>query len=119
METEYTDLLDNLAFRLEVPITHLWEVLVTQAPITASVDILLWLCSLCFCLVMYSLAKKSLFKNDFGIDDIKPSGMVYGILWGISAILLLAGFVDNITDTVTMLVNPEYWALQHLLTLKP
>ena len=122
METDYNDLLDNLAFRLEVPLSHMWEVLITQSYISAFTNTFVWVLTIVFTAILVSWVTKHpeyLFDNPSDKASINGYGFSAYLTIGILMLCVSASFISASGEIVTQLVNPEYWALQHLLTLKP
>lgn len=123
MNKETVDLLKGLADKLGTTAEHLWAVLIRQAYVSFATDLVLyallivWL-SLCYRLVRQWLEKASECKKGqkHSFEDNGQFKYELGAVLIVSLsflLCLIAAFV--IPDTITKIVNPEFWALQQIL----
>jgi len=114
MNKETLDLLQQLAAKLGTTAEHLWSVLIRQAYISFAMDLVLY--------VALILAMFVCFKKVFPFFGHKcqedPDGDFVYLLgtFFVGAILLACTLVAifGISDTVTKIANPEYWALMQI-----
>lgn len=116
MNEQTEQLIRELADKLGTTTEHLWGVLVKQAPLSATVEIMYALAAcalLATCVKMVSWAGKRIIEGEDEERDVMA--MVWGITIGIFSIILVATAVANAATTLSGFLNPEYWALKQLL----
>lgn len=100
-------IIEQLAQKFQTTTEHLWEVLINQAAVSATVS-LIWLI---FCtggiVAVYKFYKKESSKNE--LSDFPE--FFFAVSFGVYVLLVL--ILTN--DIVNGYFNPEYWALKHLL----
>ena len=108
---EQTDkLIRELADKLGTTADHLWEVLIHQAPISATIGIL------GDGLILYALyvGWKRLLRIDFEHwDSDMGKGVMFGLMFCVTAVALIGALVALPVE-ISGLLNPEYWALKQL-----
>lgn len=110
-ETMNDETLKLLADKLGVTIEHLWEVMVRQAPVTASIDtVTIMLAAALF--LWLTIKGATIFKED---DDNAPAG-AGALICGCITIILVLCFLGGLATNVSAFTNPEYWALKQLLS---
>lgn len=119
------DLLDTLAQKLGTTAEHLWVVLCRQAPVSAGAELFMILLMAALAATMINramaynkklatLRRESSYKGI--VDD---QALALGLLVGASIITTLATLVTCAvccTDIAAGFFNPEYWALDKVLT---
>lgn len=112
---ELTPLLNELAAQLGTTVDFLWGVLVRQAQIFVIIHIVYWILWIISLLIAYRVTLY-LCKNLEKIDDAQYFGKIIlnAIPW---AIVFILGFIQlaALSDFITALLNPEYWALEKVL----
>jgi hypothetical protein len=111
MNEQLTKLIEHLADKLGTTTEHMWGVLLRQAPISASIGILLD--ALCIALVCFGWKKLCAKKFD-GYDADMIRSMSFLVMWLIT-ILCLAVVGLSLSTDIAGFLNPEYWALKQLL----
>ncbi len=113
-----TELLTQLAAKLGTTTEYLWGVLVKQAPIEATVDIIQIICVLIAGWGIYKLHLYFQKRPEDGnmiyyeYENAAPTIMVIvTVLWAIMICLC----IGTISEIVAGFFNPEYWALQKVL----
>lgn len=110
MDDKQVELLQALAEKLGTTVGYLWTVLIRQATVSGITDILqyivLTICVYIFCKWLRS--DKRDFTNG---GDSWPLALILGI--PLLLIVVIAFFC--FPNTITAFVNPEYWALDHVL----
>ncbi len=108
-----TPLLEKLAEQLGVTVQYLWTVLVKQATIEIQ-RLQIWmpfeLWSAVFCIVIMIF---------FLVMVVKEGDGGFGFLaliFFIAGFFLAVGYVSDYTALITLRGNPEYWALQEILS---
>lgn len=120
MNDKTSELLQQLATKLGTTIEHLWAVLIRQAYISAITDLIQDAIIISVVIVAYRLTVKWLSSKgdtswDDWLDDRIPTLIVAVAGWGILGIFLVALFLC-FPETLTKFINPEYWALQQVLS---
>jgi heme/copper-type cytochrome/quinol oxidase subunit 2 len=108
-------LLQALADKLGTTTQYLWNILVQQAPIQATIIVVQIVVLLLFCAFLFRLHKKFLADElgyDFDDHPIRVLGMIIG---AIIAIVLLVTSFFYLPDIINGYFHPEYWALDHIL----
>jgi hypothetical protein len=118
MQTDITPLLQSLAAKLGTTIEHLWGVLIRQAYISAVLDLIQYAI---IGYVFYRLVKftrwylRDDIAQDMGYDLHEDLGPLLVGAWVIVGSLAIVAFF-SLPGTITALLNPEYWALQKVLS---
>lgn len=103
-------LIRDLAERLGTTTEHLWSVLIRQAPMTCTAELLGMLTL--FAMLIYFAKKLLAWKSD-GYDQEEK--VVATALWALAFCLLTVFFTANAGTWLAGFVNPEFWALHQLL----
>ena len=111
MNDQTLQLLSALAEKIGITTEYIWIVLVKQAPISGIIDLLVvtfWI----FCIwISFKFIKRKTVDED--IDAVLWGYMVWGV---ISAVILIV-IGRCISDQISSIINPEYWALQKITGL--
>ena len=110
MNEETTQLLKELTDKLGTTTEHLWGVLVTQAPISATTDLV---SGIAFLAVFFALIFVGMRKFEKYENEVVP--VISGIIGGFGLIINFICFLQNISMMMAGFFNPEYWALKQLL----
>jgi hypothetical protein len=105
--------LDALAAKLGTTAVYLWGVLLQQAKIEAYTDF--FIAGVCFVLFVGCLlvTKKSI--KEIKKDEYDNEGWWIGaISSSIVGVILFGVSIAQTTDGIRILLNPAYWALQHI-----
>lgn len=109
MNDQTAQLLKDLASQMGTTAEYLWGVLVRQAPISGTIDLIIT--AVIFLVgipLIYGLKKASAEREDS--EGVWFIGMC---IWGIILII----FIVNLPSALTAIMNPEYWALNKILSL--
>lgn len=98
-----------LAEKLGTNVEHLWGVLIRQAPIDGTVDLLQYALITIGCWLWWRWCKRVMESNQDEIIYL-PLTLVAVAL----GILVIAAFFC-LPNTVAAFLNPEYWALKQVL----
>jgi hypothetical protein len=99
--------LEKLAGKLGTTTDYLWGVMIKQATITAVTDIIQYIVLIIVsCLVFKKTSKYNMNSDKFPFMPI---------LAGFLGLMLIVMFFA-IPNTITALINPEYWALDKILS---
>jgi len=116
MDDKTTALIQQLAERLGTTTEHLWGVLVRQAPISGTVDLL---AMGGFVFVTYWLFRLLLRKTKQWKDDHVPDAPFLEVVlwagWALLAVFTTVFLAVDAANVVAAFVNPEYWALMQLV----
>lgn len=116
---DLTELLDKLASKLGTTAEYLWAVLLKQAPIAASVTLfqLIVICIVGF--YLYKAHKRFSKPDSYdncnqyeNHDYLGPTMVCLFLVWGFLAVIAFL-CIDEIFYGY---FNPEYWALQEILS---
>lgn len=112
-----TMLLEKLAVQLGTTVEYLWSVLVKQALISGITNLVLYLL-----LIIAIIAELRWFKfftenYDELCDDGNENAYGAGLIIGAFMLMVCAIIaVINLESTLASFFNPEYWALQKVLS---
>ena len=112
-----TKLLQQLAEKLGTTAEHLWQVLVRQAPISASITmaLLAGLIISAGLLARLSLRRTRMVIEDDSYDDSLRVAAVTSWVAFVAVAIMAAVMLSDIETAVAGLINPEYWALKQVL----
>lgn len=118
MNEQTAKLVEQLAQKLGTTTEYLWSVLLRQAPISALTD-LIYFVLVCIGGVFILKAHKNFSKENerrdskyYDNDALAPIMIVVVVIW---TVLFLAAFF-SIGNIVNGFFNPEYWALDEILS---
>lgn len=121
MDNQTADLLKQLASKLGTTAQNLWNILLHQAPISATIGLIISAILIIFPIVLYKVHLR-LLKEDGDRYSGYENNDAYPIIMGILAFGALVGIifvVCNIENILNGYFNPQYWALEKILdTLK-
>ncbi len=118
MNEQTVQLIEKLASKLGTTSEYLWGVLIKQAPISATINLVYFVFVILAGVGLYKLHKRFC-KEVEGGDSIYSEGeeavvvpMVIGvIIWIIIALITFF----SLGDVFNGFANPEYWALKEVL----
>jgi len=115
------DAVTQIAVGLEKAAPEVWRIMIKQQYANAIGDLLgptLWLIFFFVCLyVMNKKIPLSMMKDLDPYDaNIIPFGMVW-VLIPIAGLCTMIAFTCNLTSSVKILINPEYYAIKDLLQM--
>ena len=117
---ELTPLLEKLAEKLGTTTEYLWGVLLKQAPITAATELVYLVLVILGGIVLYKVHKRLSKEVDgnnsiyYEAEELVIAPMVIAaIIWGVLFIICFF----SIGTMVTGFLNPEYWALDEIMSL--
>jgi hypothetical protein len=120
MNEQTQKMLEQLAAKLGTTVEYLWGVLVKQAHIEFWSDILWYLVTFSIVFVGYKIGSKLWDRankaKEARYEDEEGWQIGAGLTWAVSAIVGLIA-VWFIPTTLYKILNPEYWALEKILTL--
>lgn len=111
MNEESLKLLDKYATELGTTTEYLWEILVSQAYVSGITSIMLAIASL----IAFLIIPASYLVLERKADIDEEWWIVYTLLSMVIAVLSIAFLSISISNMVTALANPEYWALKEIL----
>lgn len=109
MAPQIEQLIVDLANTIGATATHVWEVLVLQAHISAAMAAILWIIGFAVLLSLHSAHKK--FVSEKREDEATCSAIIF-IFWAVGMTL---GTPFAVYFVLTGVINPEYLALKELL----
>lgn len=114
MNEQTAQLLEKLALRFGTTTEHLWSVLVKQAPITATINLLLMGGLAITVLIVFSRLKRKHEEKNLDFDNFGDAAITFGCF--LMLFCLVVWICCDLPTIISGLVNPEYWALQHILS---
>lgn len=112
MDQNTEQLLTQLSEKLGVAASHLWEVMITQAHISAiNFIVVLSLISIIWITTIFVYFKY--YFKELSRDD----QLEYYIPITLGSIVLIVAIIGNIPGIITRFTNPEYWALKEIAEL--
>ena len=119
MNDKTAALLQTLADKLGTTSQYLWGVLIKQAPISGTIVLVEYLMTI---LVLVAIWKFRVPLNKWfreGASDYDFLFFIGSIICGVIAVFWFVACIVMFEGMVTAFLNPEYWALDHILsTLK-
>jgi len=120
MNKDTIDLLNQIAAKIGEVTPTMWAFLVRQSIITGITDLLLYVAvGAVFLVMFFFLLGKSKLPQDYNSDD--PWKMDKPLFVITTAVCTLLGsvyvliFLMTFDSTVSAILNPGYWALQHII----
>jgi len=112
MQAELLKRLDALATKVGTTGEHLWTVLVAQARIDA-IQYIIGAILVLLAAIVVAYIGTHIWKSADGFND----GKAWGIFLWFAASIGFAAAAALATDSLTPLLNPEYWAFKEILRL--
>jgi len=114
METQkMTKLLEQLAEKLGTTSEYLWDILIQQAPISATITLCQLLMFGLFIVVWIKYLKWGI-KND-ELDEFSIHTFILFIGGLVLIIFIFASIFEGIPDLINGYFNPEFWAFDYIL----
>ena len=111
---ELTVLLEQLALKLGTTVEHLWGVLLRQAPISGTVNIII---SVTVIIISVFFVRLAIVKTKGPDAEWDEEGAF--LIWVVALIIAFGSSAivfASIKNIASAFLNPEYWALNELLT---
>ena len=112
-------LIRELAEKLGTTGAHVWEVLVRQAYITATINLIILIIFLLALFFSYGILVKKTTKKEKTKDNPYPQAEweeVWIIIswgcWCFACLIISIFALTNIPDIVGAILNPEFWAIK-------
>lgn len=119
MNKEYHELLSSIAETFNTTAEHLWEVTVNQAVINGihqSIFMIMWMI-MSYHLLTFLKEKMKSKLEEGGMFSIGEQLVFLRIMFTLLLIITCALVPNCITGIITAFFNPEYWALQNIMSL--
>lgn len=118
---ELTPLLEKLAAKFGTTVEMLWDVLLKQAVISATMDLIFCVgivlgLGWCFRFVQRKTTPVPDTDSRYSYSDWGGEGK--GVAWLVMAVMAVIGailIIAGVQNAVTGYMNPQYWALEHIL----
>lgn len=122
MNENTAKLIEQLAQKLGTTSEYLWKVLLKQAPIDATINLIQITLIVLFGWMLYKIHRKLMVKKDYdgynetGYSHYEELAGIPMVIGGIVfAIMFICAFCC-IGDVVNGYFNPEYWALNKVMS---
>lgn len=119
MKDQTQEILSEIASKLGTTAEYLWAVLLNQAPISATINLIQVILVLIGCFLLYKthiyFRNNEKYEADNWMDDSNLWYSIPMVLAGISMAFLLLFCFLSIDNIVNGYFNPEYWALKKIL----
>lgn len=102
------EMMKMMADKLGVSVEHLWNVLLTQAPISASIKMIIITVLIVCVAIGFKLIKHKTGEREW---DTEISWMV----WLVVCMVAIVMTITEIENIIAGFFNPEYWALMQLV----
>jgi len=121
MNENTAKLLEQLAQKLGTTSEYLWKVLLKQAPIDATVNLIQITLIMLFGLMLYKIHRKLMKKDEgeygeTGYSKYEEMATIPMIIGGIVFVIIFICAFFCMGDVVNGYFNPEYWALNKVLS---
>ncbi len=113
MNEQTLQMLQALADKLNTTAENLWAVLIAQARIEGIVSII-W-ATACLVVIIIGIKVCKWIYNGLMNDDWDDIAFAPLCLVGIATVILIFPMIAHINWAITCLLNPEYYALTHIL----
>ena len=116
MNEQTAQLLQGLADKLGTTSAYLWGVLVKQAPISSTIALVEYVLIfvLLAALFRFRVAIGKFFRGWFESEEV--SAFLASAVFVIVLVVLLLAVLFSVSTTITGFLNPEYWALNKVLS---
>ena len=122
MEDKYLQLIEALAAKLGTTAEHLWGVLVKQAPISGTVDLVLCIVIAAVTVWWVVLVKTKTTKPPKTKDENYPTAewkdeaaLLAWVITIIAVMFVIITIICSAQGIAAAFANPEYWALKQLV----
>ena len=118
MKEQIVTLIEQLAQKLGTTTEYLWNVLIAQANVQIYIFITVFVSTIIGIIVAVYLLKytqKYWDKEDAPMTAWLALG--FGTVVGFIALIGIVFTIANISDVITAIRNPEYWALKEVLNV--
>ena len=121
---ELTELLGQLAAKLGTTVEKLWAVLLKQAPISGTIDLLICIGMVIFTVWAFRLVKGKTTKHEI-VDgtykhreaDWEEEGAFFSwVAVGVIFLITIIQVASESENIAAAFFNPEYWALTNILS---
>ena len=112
MNEQYAKLLEQLALKLGTTSNYLWNVLVSQGKIDAIYSSIIIVVTMLYIGILFTTRKK--LKDRINDDEVYNFAMV--IISAVGIIFIIWSLV-SLSTVVKGFFNPEYYALEKLISL--
>ncbi len=118
--SELDKALAALAAKLGTTAQHIWAVLIRQARVEIAIDAIFLILSILIFSAWFRWLRTYLKRNESDFFDGSPAEVFPLIVCGIGCLILFGFCVACLFELPTLLLNPEYWALQQIMgAMKP
>lgn len=114
---ELTELLGALAVKLGTTVDKLWSVLLKQAPISGTVDLVICIALVIASVFVFRFVNTKTTEDEHGEADWDSDGKCF--VWiGTAIFIAIAGalILCSVESIASAFFNPEYWALTKILS---
>ena len=115
---ELTPLLEKLAEKLGTTTEYLWGVLLAQAQVEIYIFIAIFILTVFGVIATVKLLKYT--QKYWDKEDAPTTAWIalgFGCVIGMATIIGVLSTIANISDVITAINNPKYWALKEVLNV--
>jgi len=115
-----TALLENLAKKLGTTTEYLWGILIKQASISATTNLIYFVLLILSGVTLYKIYKRLMKKDEDGNDiycDLEERAIIPMIIAVIIWSIIFIIYFFELEDVINGFLNPEYWALSEVSRL--
>ena len=118
MDANLVALIDKIATKLGVTTEHLWGVLTRQAAISGTVTLVTDVVLVAVLVALFKFVQKKTKEPEDGYAEwVGDAGFFAWFGLGVLALLIGIGFCFDAQSIAAAFLNPEFYALQHILKL--
>jgi hypothetical protein len=116
MDDKLMKYIDTMSVKLGVAAQHLYEVLTRQSIVEGITYLILYPVLFAISLIglIYSLKFYRKFDNERRFDE-EYMAIAAACIFGILTAIMFIALIIEVPEAIGQLVNPEYYAIQHLL----
>lgn len=113
MNEQTTQLIEQLAQKLGTTTEYLWGILIKQAPVSATIDLIYFIIIIILCVLFWRIHRY--FCKTDKYSDYEDLLIIPMVFIGSFILILAAMSFFSLGDIITAFINPEYWALDEVL----
>jgi hypothetical protein len=114
------EFLVTFAEKIGTTVDKLWSALLKQAPISGTIDIVIYLAMIFVSIIAFKVISKKTTVQE-GEKYADWEGEKIGIAWAVYIFvvgIISIAFLCNVGNTISAFFNPEYWALMQIVGSK-
>lgn len=114
------EFLVTFAEKIGTTVDKLWGALLKQAPISGTIDIIIYLAMIFVSIVAFKFISKKTTAQEgerYAVWEGEEKGIAWAVYIFVVGIMTIA-FLCTVGNTIAAFFNPEYWALMQIVGSK-